>query len=374
MSGLDAAAAAAAYLGRLPAGARAAAVADTAWAEGTAVALVLMLLGVSFAFLRLGVLVRIREGLALSGTGRWTADLLCAAVFTAAAALACAPFLVWRARKGFGTVLLSELRQDLTLVAAAAILAPALYLLIRRAPRLWGLALGLVLGGVVFASCWLPYVSAAGPAALPAAAGPARAGLIALIRETGLPAAQVYVSPGSALDADVTGTAARARVVITRGLWDAASPAELRAGVGHLIGHYVHRDQLAIAALLGLSILAGFGTLQTLFAPAARLLGARGVQGPGDPAGLPVLTAIATVWFAAMVVADHALIRAVNVRADQYSLDHAREPDGLAIALLREWRGDRVDPSPLQAALFYDHPPLADRLLHAMRWKADHPR
>jgi STE24 endopeptidase len=63
-------------------------------------------------------------------------------------------------------------------------------------------------------------------------------------------------------------------------------------------------------------------------------------------------------------------LRWANVRADAYSLDHAREPDGLAAILEREWDHQSLDPSPVERALFYTHPPIADRIAHAMAWKA----
>src|SRR6185503_4337616 len=108
-------------------------------------------------------------------------------------------------------------------------------------------------------------------------------------------------------------------------------------------------------------------TVWRLTAPAARLMGV-GVEGPSEAAAAPALIAVAIVYLCLAVCIDHAFIRWINVRADQYSLDHAQAPDGLARALLHEWRGEAVDPSPLQEALFYDHPPLQSRLLHAMTW------
>ncbi len=162
-----------------------------------------------------------------------------------------------------------------------------------------------------------------------------------------------------------------ARVVVSRGLWNRASPEELRASVGHLIGHYVHHDQLSIAALLAVLALGLFLALQVLHAPAAWLLGVP--PSPADPAGAPAMALIAAVYLTGAVIVDHTFIRAINVRADQYSLDHAREPDGLAMALIHEWRGEQVDPSPAQEMLFYDHPSLESRLQHAMRWKAANP-
>jgi STE24 endopeptidase len=225
---------------------------------------------------------------------------------------------------------------------------------------------------MMIALFWLPYARAAGPTDLAVApAGPARAGLMQLIRDTKVPAGEIYLSSYDGIDADVTGTGHHARVVISRGLWAKASPAMLRASIGHLIGHYRHGDQLSLAVLLAGLTFTTFLGVQLLAPPVARRLG---LEGPGDSAALPLLAALFLLFFTADEVVEHAFVRAINVRADQFSLDNAKEPDGLAQALLLEWHGERVDPSPLEEALFYDHPSLKSRLIHAMRWKAEHPR
>jgi STE24 endopeptidase len=63
-------------------------------------------------------------------------------------------------------------------------------------------------------------------------------------------------------------------------------------------------------------------------------------------------------------------LRWANVRADAYSLEQAREPDGLASVIEQEWDHQSVDPSPPEEALFYTHPGMSGRLAHAMAWKA----
>ena len=147
-------------------------------------------------------------------------------------------------------------------------------------------------------------------------------------------------------------------------------PAEARASVGHLIGHYVHGDQLGFAGLLAALTFVGVLAAHCLFRPTCGAIGLR--LGAGDPVGMPVMAAILTAWIMLATPVFNAFDRVVNVRADQYSLDHAREPDGLAAAVLREHGGDKADPSPLEEALFYNHPSVRRRLLHAMRWKAAH--
>jgi STE24 endopeptidase len=139
------------------------------------------------------------------------------------------------------------------------------------------------------------------------------------------------------------------------------------------MGHYAHHDELSIALLLAALTFGLFIAVRFLAVPMARLMGLKEIEGPADPVAAPALIAVAIVYLWLAVTCDHAFIRWINVGADQYSLDHAREPDGLALALLDEWRGEAVDPSPIQEGLFYDHPSLKSRLEHAMRWKAAHP-
>ena len=378
MTGFDPAAAAAAYVQRLPAAVLDIAPAQTAWNETLLAASVVVALLAAFTIARLGVLERLRDGLEAAGRPAWMTDAACAgaAMGLVGVALALlAPISAAHAGGGASTLtaLIEALRQAAVLGLAGALFAPPLYALMRRLPRLWAPLLGSLAAILVFAALWLPFAEASGPAQLPAApAGPARAGLLRLISDTGLQASEVYVSANPAIDADVTG-AGPARVVVSHGLWSLASPEELRASVGHLIGHYIHHDQLSIAILLAILMLGLVMAIWVLTAPVSRLMGLKDVQDPADPLAAPAVIAVAIVYLCLAVALDHTFIRAINVRADQYSLDHAREPDGLAQALLREWKGEAVDPSPLQEALFYDHPSLQSRLEHAMRWKAAHP-
>jgi STE24 endopeptidase len=58
--------------------------------------------------------------------------------------------------------------------------------------------------------------------------------------------------------------------------------------------------------------------------------------------------------------------------ADHYSLERVNLPDALASALVKtaEYRNPR--PTPLEEALFYDHPSVERRVRTAMDWKATH--
>lgn len=372
MTGLDPTAAASAWIAQIPAAQRAAAEANTAWGETSGLLMLGGVLLVCFALLGSGLLARVRRAVLGRGLSPWVADVACAVLLAVSITLALAPgHILYAARfgpaPGWAAYLLEMLGSAGPLVLLAGLMAPFGLLLIRHL-KAWGAICGGVVAVLVFAAVWLPYASASGPVSLPTAPpGPAREALLGLIRDTHVPASEIYVSTYPGIDADVTGTAERARVVVSRGLWTHASPRELRASIGHLMGHYRHGDELSLAILLAALAFLAFLGVQLLAPPLARRLK---LDGPGDPAALPLLAALFVVFASLAVVVDHGFIRWINVRADQFSLDNAKEPDGLAQTLLREWKGERVDPSPIEEALFYDHPSLKSRLLHAMSWKA----
>ena len=371
MSGFDPAAATAAYLASIPPAVRQAAAIHTAEAHGLAEFHLLAVLVACAVILIGGALPRVRDGLVARGVAPWVADWAAVHLFAGMVLLGWAT----------GDVIWSWSSIDAGAApptpyglwyAAVVLGVPALAGLAQLFPRRWWAWGGAAFTGLAMLIVWGPFLARSGPAGLPPVpAGTVRDGLVRLVQDTGLKASDIYLSPDRIVDADVTGAPGRPRVVITQGLLDQASPAQARASVGHLIGHYVHLDQLWLALTIGVLGLGCAYAVHRLFRPVVRWLG-RDALAPGDPAGLPVAVAVAAVYLALAGVAYNGVIRAINVRADQYSLDHAREPDGLAQSLLAAGRNDKADPSLIEELVYYDHPSLKSRIAHAMRWKADH--
>jgi len=256
-------------------------------------------------------------------------------------------------------------------VLCAALLAPPMLWLMRRLPRTWPLLVGSLIAGLIVAAVWLPYALSAGPPLTPAPPGPVRDGLVRLIAETGVPAHGVFFSADPAFDADVTGGFGQAKVSVGP-MIAAGPPAEARAFIGHIMGHYVHNDILIVSLVLGAVMLLGVLVVSWLAAPLARRIGAAGVAGPGDPEALPAAAILVMLAMAAAGLAEAGYLRWANVRADAYSLDHAREPGALISVIEREWNHQSLDPSALEEALFYTHPAMAGRIRHALAWKAAH--
>ena len=63
-------------------------------------------------------------------------------------------------------------------------------------------------------------------------------------------------------------------------------------------------------------------------------------------------------------------IRVDEAAADLFGLNAVREPDASALVDLKLVEYRKVDPTPLEEFLFYDHPSPRARIFQAMQWKA----
>jgi STE24 endopeptidase len=384
MAALAPESAADAWLNRIPLAERAAAAAATdarllGWWLGWA-----LIVAVSALVLRSGLLGRLRRAIERDGPRPWLTSAALACAFALILLVVKTPFdaandwwndqILHRAggtAAGYGAHLSQAMAGAGQLLCAAVIVAPILLWLARRAPKRWPL----IAGGAAIALClgiyWVPYALSAGPAMSPLPAGPMRQAMLSLVHDAGIPASEIYRSTDPGVDVDVTGGFGRASVSVGPRM-AGGSVADARAMAGHLMGHYAHGDIFSIWLMFGAFTLLGFLAVQAAFAPLARLLGAGELKGPADPEGLPVAAIIAVAAMIAATLVSSAAIRWMNVRADEFSLTYAREPDGLAAGLERDWNHQAVDPSPLARAVFYTHPPMRGRLIHAMAWKAAH--
>ena len=356
-----------------------AAAASTRLHQVDAVVTGLALLVVADFLYRGGLLSRVREHVEAEGRRPWLATAVCALVLSATLVVVwetCATFGAWDEQGASlstftGTLLRFWSGAPVTILGFT-IAASLLYALMRRLPRAWWAIAGGIASLFFFATIWAPDVLASGSSGMAEApAGAVRDGVLALIHSEELPAEGVQVSPRPGLDADVTGGLGLAHVDVTRAmLGEPAS--EARAAVGHVMGHQAHRDMFSYSILLSALAFLGFFVTDRFFATFQRVLSYKRPLWPSDPEGMPVMAMFLVVWLAITAIATNNFVRLINVGADQYSLDHAREPDGLAMWLIRDWRGDKPDPTPLEETLFYDHPSLVSRLNHVAAWKAAH--
>jgi STE24 endopeptidase len=206
---------------------------------------------------------------------------------------------------------------------------------------------------------------------------PLKREILALARGNGIPATDIYEFDASKqttrISANVSGFMGTTRISMNDNLMKQATPAEIKAVLGHEMGHYVLNHQLFLIVGFGLVSLAGFAFVNWAFRRLADVFGGNwDVRTIEDPAGLPVLAAAATIYILLMTPVLNTITRTVEAQADIFGLNTARQPDGFATAALKLSTYRKLEPSPLEEFVFYDHPSGRTRIFGAMRWKAAH--
>jgi STE24 endopeptidase len=69
---------------------------------------------------------------------------------------------------------------------------------------------------------------------------------------------------------------------------------------------------------------------------------------------------------------QNTITRTAEAQADIFGVNTARQPDGFATVTLKLSEYRKLDPSPWEEFIFYDHPSGHTRIWTAMRWKAAH--
>jgi len=387
----DPAAATAAYLAQLPPEAHAKATAYTQGGHWLLLWGFLVVVLVSFLIARSGVLVGLRRRLERRKPRPVLVSFAVGVAYLLIDWLLSLPWSVysnWWREKSYGLTsqaFLGWLGEGVMSIVISAIFTGlflvALYALIRKAPRTWWLWSGGLTAGFVIISLLIApiYIEPLFNKYTPAPAGPVRDTVVAMAKANGVPSDKIFVYDGSrqsnAYTANVSGLFGSARVAMSDTMFkQGADIAEVRAVVGHEMGHYAHQHSLWIAGVMSVLAIVAFFLVDRLFAPVAALMGADTVKGVADPAGLPVLSVIMAVLGLLGTPMTNSLIRIAETDADRYSLTHFNEPDGLSKALVKTIEYRAATPGRLEEILFYDHPAVGNRIRNAMDWKAAHPK
>ncbi|HEX4709127.1 M48 family metallopeptidase [Phenylobacterium sp.] len=389
--GFDPAAATAAYLATLPPEAHAKATAYTQGGHWLLLWGTLVSILVAWIVIRSGVLVRVRDGVERTRPRPWLAVAAVIVVDSLVEGLLSIPwdaYAHWWREKSYGLTSrafagwLSEHGvQMLVGTIQAVILFSLLYWAIRRAPKTWWIwsSVGVVGAFILFMVAGPVLIEPLFNSYKPAPPGPMRDEVVAMARQVGVPSDKIVIYDGSKQSnrytANVSGLFGTARVAMSDVMFKKdADLAEVRGVVGHEMGHYVRGHTFAFGLAYGLLALAFFFLVDRLFPWTARMLGAKGVTGLADPAGLPVIGVILAVLFLIATPLTNSVARIAESDADRFSLEHFNEPDGLATALVKTIEYRAATPSRLEEVIFYDHPAVGTRVRRAMDWKATHPK
>jgi STE24 endopeptidase len=252
-----------------------------------------------------------------------------------------------------------------------------LYAVFRRAPRtwwIWGTAIA------VFSSFFLlmiapvfiePLFNTYTPLAKPEISEP----ILVMARANQIPVKQVFEVDASRqttrVSANVSGILGTTRIALNDNLLKQCSVPEIRAVMAHEMGHYVLNHGAKLLTYLGIFMFIGFALTRILFHEAVTRWGDRwGVRGIADPAGLPLLALIfCTLLFLATPLLN-SIVRVTEREADAFGINTAREPDGMAEVALKLGMYRKLNPTPLEEFIFYDHPSGRARIRMAMDWKA----
>lgn len=175
------------------------------------------------------------------------------------------------------------------------------------------------------------------------------------------------------ISANVSGFAGTTRVNLNDNLLERTSLAEIKAVMGHEIGHFVLNHPLRLAIYMGLVLMFAFWFVHATYDRALRRWGARfGIEDRNDPAGLPLVGALLSLCLFLLTPVTNSIIRQVEAEADAYGLNAAREPHGFASAAMRLSTYRKIRPGHWEEILFYDHPSGYDRVRRSMEWFAEH--
>ena len=253
-----------------------------------------------------------------------------------------------------------------------------LYAILRRVPDSWWA------WGTVAGAGFMMVVFMIGPVFIsplfntykPVPDGPIREDILSLARANGIPAENVYYFDASKqtkrVSANVSGLFGTTRISLNDNLLDGTSPPEIRAVMAHEMGHYVLNHGIKHTVSFSLLLLVGLQFLKFGWERAApRFAGRFGVRGIDDPAGLPLLAALFSIYMFLITPVFNTIIRTAEIEADMFGLNAAREPDGVAEVILKLADYRKLQPGAAEEFIFFDHPSGYNRILSAMRWKAE---
>lgn len=150
---------------------------------------------------------------------------------------------------------------------------------------------------------------------------------------------------------------------------------EKAIAASHAAGHSALHHTYVRLALFGLNFAWLFALTCFSFNRLARRFGDKWrVHTIGDPAGLPMLAALISLYAFLALPLTNAISRSLETHAEYYTLDSTRQPDAIARDALRPDRHCAVDPALLEKIWFCDRPSGRDRIASAMNWKAAHLR
>lgn len=349
----------------------------------------LISIGVAYIFLRMGWAARLSAWAQRLTRGRmFLATFVFLVVFSLLTAIAEVP---WQAYTGFfrehqygmsnqsfGEWAVEFLKNAAIDVPVSALVIALLFIGVRRAPKRWWAY------GAAGTAAFLAFSIAVAPVLIdplfntykPMPASPLQSQIVAMARANGVPSHDVLVVDASKqtkrISANVSGLGSTTRVALNDNLLATKDDGGTLSVMGHELGHYVLNHVISLIASFTVIVTLGFLTV-SIAVPAliARNPG-WGIKGIGDPGAFAVWSIVFSAFFLVLTPVTNSLVRFHEHQADIFGLNAARAPDGFARSALRLGAYRKLEPGPIEEAIFYDHPSGATRIRMAMQWKSEH--
>ena len=206
--------------------------------------------------------------------------------------------------------------------------------------------------------------------------GPVRSEVLSLARANRIPTEHVEWFDASKqttrISANVSGFLGTTRVNLNDNLINKTSLPEIKAVLGHEMGHYVLNHTLRLPIYLTLLIGLGLFVTHRMFDWSLARWGSRlGLQGREDPAALPLAVIWLSTFFLLATPISNSITRQAEAEADAFGLNAAREPNAFAMSAMRLSTYRKLRPGRLEEIVFYDHPSGYTRVHNSMLWLAE---
>jgi STE24 endopeptidase len=257
------------------------------------------------------------------------------------------------------------------------ILLIVLYAVFRRAPRTWWIWGTIVTVIFLFTVTFIapiyiePLFNTYKPLSNPEIRDP----ILAMARANEIPVKQVFEVDASRqttrVSANVAGFLGTTRIALNDNLLTQCTLPEIREVMAHEMGHYVLNHAAKLITYFAIFVFIGFAFSRTLFEVAVKRSGNKwSVRGIADPAGLPLLVVFLSTFVFVLTPFLNTVVRVTEREADAFGINTAREPDGMAKVALKLGAYRKLNPTPLEEFIFFDHPSGRARIRMAMDWKA----
>jgi len=281
------------------------------------------------------------------------------------------------ATQNFGAWMGDQIKGLVFLMIGLPLFLMLIYAIFRKAARTWWIwgALAITVFGLLISFLFPLVIAPAFNKYTPLEDPAIRDPILALARANQIPTQKVFVVDASRqttrVSANVAGFMGTTRIALNDNLLKQCSLGEIRHVMGHEMGHYVLNHGLKLATSQAIIFLVIFGLTNLFFQVLLRKRGASwGVRDLADPAGLPMIVLIiSTLSFFATPIRN-TVTRVAEAEADIFGLNTAREPDASAKVALKLGQYRKLDPTPVEEFMFFDHPSGRARIRMAMDWKA----